>query len=44
MKRDIDDLKEVMGKVMELLQELATKEDPPQRTMISETTGPLFEP
>lgn len=44
MKGDIYELKGVMEKMMEMMQALATKEDPHQRTMISKIIGPSYEP
>lgn len=44
MRGDVDELKGVMEKMMEMLHTLATKKDAPQSTMISKITGPSFEP
>lgn len=44
MKGDINELKEVMDKMMEMFQALTTKEDPPERTMIYDITGLSIEP
>lgn len=39
MKGDIDELKRSVCKIMEMMQALNTKEDQPQRTMISQING-----
>ncbi|KAI5412656.1 hypothetical protein KIW84_057342 [Lathyrus oleraceus] len=44
MKEDIDGLKGEMENMMETMHALTNREDPPQRTVISKTTGPSLEP
>lgn len=44
MKGYIDELKGAINKMMEILQALTTKEDPPQCTVIFKITGLLTEP
>lgn len=43
-KGNIDELKGSMTKIMEMLQEMAAKENQPQRTMISQISGFILEP